>query len=141
VEQLVDSKSHHSNAHEIPSDRSWGLTIGSFLVLLAIYWKDQRWLSTAFGITGILLIMLAALIPKRLHQLNINWMRLGAWLSRFTNPVLLGLVYLMVVTPMSLLVKIFGKRFLKTQIETNAETYWVERSKKKIEAKSLERQF
>ena len=141
MEQIVDSKSHQAGSQQLPSDRSWGLTIGGVFVVAGIYWHQREWLSLVLVSLGLILVALAILFPRRLHRLNAMWMQLGVWLAKFTNPVLLGVVYLAVVTPMSLLLRLTGKRFLKTEIEPDVETYWINRQKKAIDAKSLERQF
>lgn len=141
MEQFIDSKSHQAGSHQLPSDRSWGLTIGGVFVGAGVYWHQRWWLSLVLVSLGLILAAFALVFPRRLHRLNAMWMQLGMWLAKFTNPVLLGAVYLVVVTPMSLLLRLFGKRFLKTQLEPDAQTYWINRQQKAIDAKSLERQF
>jgi saxitoxin biosynthesis operon SxtJ-like protein len=110
------------------SDRVFGLTIAGFLVLVGL-WPLARggaprpW---ALGV-AVVLLGLALLAPTTLGPLNRGWMRLGLLLQRVTNPVFLGFLFYLVVTPTGLLMRLLGKTPLRLRLDRAAPTYWIDR--------------
>jgi len=70
---------------------------------------------------------------KILTPLNKLWMRLGILLGAIVSPIVMGVVYFGVITPIGLIMKLFGKDVLNLNIDTNKNTYWT--LKKKIPSK------
>ena len=65
------------------------------------------WLGLATLFAG-----LACFYPKPLHRLNAGWARFGALLHRMVTPVLMGLIFFAVLTPIGLLMRWLGKDLL-----------------------------
>jgi Saxitoxin biosynthesis operon protein SxtJ len=64
-------------------------------------------------------------IPRILEPLRRQWMRLGGLLHVVVSPVLLGLFFYTVVTPVGLCLRLMSKDPLR--LKRGATTYWVER--------------
>ena len=69
--------------------------------------------------------------------MNLFWIKLGEILGRIIAPLVMGIIYFIVVTPIGLFMRfigkdIFGKKFLNTQ------SYWIKREKN---ISSMKRQF
>lgn len=120
------------------SNRAFGLVFG-FVFLLVALWPlfsagQVRWwslgLSAAFTI-------LAVIWPSALQSLNRLWMKLGILLSRIFNPIFLGIIFFGVVTPIGLLMRLFGKNTLDLTWDRKAKSYWIEREPPGPERKSL----
>ena len=66
--------------------------------------------------------------PKLLKPLNHSWIKLGEILGKIIAPLVMALVFFVVLTPTSLLVRIFGKDLLRLKF-SKKDTYWLKRSK------------
>jgi hypothetical protein len=124
-------------AHRVPAGltpaegRKFGLTLAiAFGVLAGISaWRGHGIapyvlgsLAAAFGLAGLL-------IPGRLGPVFRGWMRFGLLLSKVTTPILLGVVYFLVITPIGFLLRLLGKNPLRHRLGGEGEgSYWVRRS-------------
>ena len=80
------------------------------------------------GISGIFLV-LGILNSKILSPFNKAWIKLGEFLGTIIAPIVMALIYFVVLTPISLIVRIFGKDLLELKFLKKKETYWVKRKK------------
>jgi hypothetical protein len=69
----------------------------------------------------------ALLFPSVLHPLNRLWTRFGLLLHKFTNPIILGILFYLVFTPFGLVFRMVGKDLLRRRRDPNARSYWIER--------------
>ena len=76
---------------------------------------------------GVAFLTAALVKPAVLRPLNRLWTALGALLNRIVSPIVTGIVYLLVVTPMGLLIRWRGADLLKLNASPEAATYWIER--------------
>jgi hypothetical protein len=107
--------------------RKFAFTVGgAFLVLAAIvWWRQHPTLLKVFGGLGVTLGLLGLVVPGQLAPVQRAWMGLAHLISKVTTPIFMGVVYFVVITPISVLMSIFGKRPLR--VKTSA-SYWVERA-------------
>jgi hypothetical protein len=110
--------------------RSFGLTVGGVLVALAL-WFLFRGRYPAFragaGGAGLLLVLAGLAAPGALRPVHRAWMAAAFALGWVTSRVLLTAIFLGVVTPLALLARLVGKRFLDLGFDRGATTYWVRR--------------
>ena len=113
---------------KISSNKSFGVVFFIFFLIISIYplLKDGNFRTWSFIISLIFLI-LGLLNSKILSPLNKVWFKFGIMLGNFVSPIIMGLVFFLVVTPTSFLVKIFGKDLLSLK-KNNNKTYWVEKT-------------
>ena len=139
--------SHHEpgTAHqeiESSSDRSFGVTLGGALALLAAYWAwrgNDWWLyALAFALP---LLCLALARPGLLAPLNKAWTKLGLVIGAIVAPVVMGLIYFGVITPLAILARLVGKDFLRLESDASAPSYWLAREQREPSAESLRDQF
>ena len=113
------------------SDRAFGYTVGAILMIIGTAKAVFAGLATpvSFLLLGIgaVLLVLGFVAPKRLSMLNRVWLRIGALLAMVVNPIVLMLLFLLVVTPMALLMRLLGKRPLRLAPDPNAASYWIKR--------------
>lgn len=140
MDQLTENK-NSDTPEPLPSDRSWGLTLAVVCFVIAIWNHSHFKFSSIFGATGLILFAFALLSPTHLHPLNQKWMAFSHRLSRFTNPLLMGATFLLVITPLAVLARLLGKRFLQLEREPDRDTYWISRTNGQIEPESLKRLF
>lgn len=109
----------------MPSDRSFGLTIGVLLALIALLplWRGGQLVTWLLGVAAALVI-LAWVAPGLLAGPNRAWTLFGYYAGRVTNPLLLGAVYFLVMTPMSMALRLTGRDPLGLRFRGGAATYW-----------------
>ena len=99
---------------------------------------SPRW--WALGIAAVFLLA-ALVIPKTLAALNRAWMRFGLLLHKIVNPVIMGLVFFLTVTPTALIMRALGKDPLRRRLDKEATTYWIDRDPPGPDPDSMPRQF
>ena len=75
------------------------------------------------------------------HPLNRVWTQFGAALHKIVSPVVLGLLFFAVVTPLAMLMRLLGKDPLRRGFDSGASSYWLKRDQPTPDARSLRRQF
>ena len=78
--------------------------------------------------------------PKLLYPANKLWFLLGLLLGKIISPIVLGTMFFLMITPISLILRIFGRDELKLK-KTNTKSYWITRSNVLIESESFRNQF
>jgi hypothetical protein len=119
-------------AHGIPArltpaeGRKFAFTVGAaFLVLAGIlWWREVHTVARVLGGIGIVLGLLGVVIPGSLGPVYRAWMGLALLISKVTTPIFMGLVFFVSITPIALLMRLFGKRPMKV---APGPTYWHDR--------------
>lgn len=129
----------NSSGLSLEEGRRFGISLGSaFLAIGAfVLWRGHLWLAYIMAPVGLLLLASAVLAPGRLGPVSRTWMKLAEFISRFTTPIFLGIVYLFVITPTGLLVRAFGHNPIRKDPET--DSYWTRNDTEKWS--DLYRQF
>ena len=113
------------------SNRSFGLLF--FIVFLIIgLWplKNGDNLNLYFSIASLIFLILGLLNSKLLSPLNKIWIKFGEILGIIIAPIIMALVYFAILTPVSLVVRVFGKDLLGLKFMNKQQTYWINRKKK-----------
>ena len=124
---------------KIPSNRSFGFLF--FIVFLAIsLWPliSQEDLRLWALILSLIFLILGILNSKILTPLNKLWIKFGILLGNIVSPVVMGVVFFIVVTPIGLIMRLLGKDLLRVNKNESASTYWIDREKK---TDTMKRQF
>ena len=126
---------------EAREGRRFGLTVGTaFLVLGGIALWRGRVLPTQilWGLGG-LLILGAAFVPARLKPVERAWMAMALQISRVMTPIVMGIVYFLVLTPIALLVRsLRGNPLIH---RNDSAGYWFIKGKGQDEKSDMRRQF
>ena len=119
-----------SSKIKISSNRSFGLVFFVVFLIVALwplkYEEDIRLWSLALSL---IFFILGILNSKLLTPLNKLWFKFGILLGSIVSPLVMGIVYFFVVTPIGVLMRILGKDLLKTSKVKSASTYWIKRDK------------
>ena len=132
----------HSSTPVPGSDRVFGFFFAVLSGAIGGYalWSARPW-GWLFVGAAALLALAAATAPRVLNRANRAWFALGMLLARIVNPVVMGVLFFLVVTPMGLLMRAFGKRPLSLRFEPGAPTYWIERKPRGPSPESMRDQF
>ena len=124
------------------SDRGFGQVFAGFFAILAVIslWRGGTGWHYTLPIAAVFLV-LAYTIPRVLAPLNRLWMKFGLLLYKVMNPLVLGLLFFVTIMPIGLVMRAFGKDFLRMRLDPNAKTYWIERTPPGPPPQSMKNQF
>jgi hypothetical protein len=108
--------------------RKFGLTVGlAFLVLAAVlWWRGREIPMFALGGLGLALVAVGLVLPTQLGPVQRAWMGFAHLLSKVTTPVFMGMVFFVVLTPIGILMRLFGRNPIRHQAVN--QSYWAGRS-------------
>jgi len=111
------------------SNRSFGFVFAGFFALLTLLklwrgWSEWGWVFLGLGLAFAAAALLA---PAILAPLNRLWLKLGLLLHKVVTPIIMGLLFYGVVTPMGVMMRLLGKDLLRLKRDPAATTYWIER--------------
>jgi len=106
--------------------RKFGITMAiAFTVFGSIFWwRDNHLWQYLYGIGGFFLVF-GLILPKVLAPIEWAWMKAAHAMGIVMTYILLTLTYVIVITPIGLLMRIFGKDPLKRKFDPQTASYWV----------------
>jgi hypothetical protein len=127
---------------KMPSNKKFGWFFSITLAMIAIYcyWKKLNYFSAATAIITLLFLTITVLAPKFLTPLNRNWYLLGVILGKIISPIVLGVMFFVFITPISIFMRIFGRDELKIK-KSFVQSYWVDRLPPGPPSESFKNQF
>ena len=78
---------------------------------------------------AIIFLVLGLINSKILSPLNRTWIKFGEGLGRVIAPIVMAIVYFIILTPISLIVRIFGKDLISLKFKKDLNSYWIKRNK------------
>ena len=112
----------------LPSNRNFGFLFAGVFALLSAYagyhgadgFKVYGWL-----IAGTVVGLITVVAPELLTPFNKAWMKLGDLMGKVVSPLVLGIIFFMLITPVALVTRLFGRDELRLK-KTNASSYWID---------------
>ena len=132
----------HTDAVKLGSERSFGIVFAVVFAIVALWplMADggvRLWAAVVAG----LFLALALVAPGILKPLNLLWFKFGMVLHKIVNPLIMGLLFFVTVTPIALLMRALGKRPLALEADASLESYWIERDPPGPDPETMKRQF
>jgi len=126
----------------IGSNRAFGLVFFVVLAAIGLWPMAADATPRIWALVLAAMFLLAALLrPAILRHLNYIWFRFGLLLHRVVNPLILGLLFYLTITPIALVVRLLGKDPLRLVMDPKAKSYWIERQPPGPTGDSMQRQF
>ena len=110
---------------KVSSNKSFGIVFSIFFLLISIYPllnNDPIYYWSLF--LSFIFLVLGLMDSKILSPLNLLWFKFGILLGRIISPIVMGIIFFLVVTPISIILKMFGKDVLNLKFNNN-KTYWI----------------
>lgn len=130
-----------------PSDsfnRSFGFLAMGMFVAGAVTAQTRHaaigW-SVAAVIGALCMGALAVWAPRKLTPLSRVWMGLGMLMGRVVNPLVFGLMFFALITPVGWVMRLRGRDALKLRLDPSARSYWVDRQPPGPRPESFKNQF
>ena len=121
---------------KISSNRSFGIVFFIVFLLIALYplLKDND-LRIWSLIISFIFLALGLINSKILTPLNKLWFKFGLLLGRFVSPLIMGIIFFVVVTPIGIIMRLLKKDLLNLKYNKK-ETYWIDKSGPKSKMKN-----
>ena len=121
------------------SNRSFGLVFFVVFLILGLWpIKSGGDINIFLILISLIFLFLAIIKSKFLTPLNKLWFKFGMKLGALIAPIVMGVVFFLVVTPIGIIMKITGRDLINKKINKNIKTYWLNRKKA---VGSMKRQF
>ena len=121
---------------KISSNRSFGIVFFIVFLLIALYPLSYSGeIRVWSAIISLILLFLGLLNSKILTPLNKLWFKFGIFLSKMISPLIMGIIFFLVVTPIGLIMRILGKDVLNLKYNKN-QSYWIEKKGPKSKMKN-----
>ena len=113
--------------NKLPTNRNFGIVFSIVFLIIAIYplinSGDIRIWSF---IVSIFFLILGIFNSNLLSPLNKLWMKFGILLGNVISPIVMGIIYFLVVTPIGILLRLFRKDVLRLK-NNDSNTYWIKK--------------
>ena len=121
---------------KISSNRSFGIVFFIVFLLIALYpllkGNDLRIWSL---LISFIFLILGLINSKILTPLNRLWFKFGLLLGKFISPLVMGIIFFVVVTPIGIIMRLLKKDLLNLKYNKK-ETYWIDKSGPKSKMKN-----
>jgi hypothetical protein len=109
------------NTTVMPSDRKFGWTFAAvFLLIGAVY---HPWMIALAGLIAVVTLTRAEWLAPAKHA----WMKLGDLLGKIVSPIVMGVIYFGIFTPVGIVMRLAGRDALSLRLDKSLPTYWVRR--------------
>ena len=110
---------------KVSSNKSFGIVFSIFFLLISVYLllnNNPIYYWSLF--VSFIFLVLGLMNSKILSPLNLLWFKFGILLGKIVSPIVMGIIFFLVVTPISIILKMFGKDVLNLKFNNN-KTYWI----------------
>ena len=121
---------------KISSNRSFGIVFFIVFLIIALYPLTYNGeIRVWSAITSLIFLLLGLINSKILSPLNKLWFKFGIFLGKIISPLIMGIIFFIVVTPIGLIMRLFGKDVLNLKYNKN-HSYWIEKNGPKSKMKN-----
>ena len=112
----------------LPSNKSFGLVFFIVFLIISLYpLINGQSIRLWSLIISLIFLVLGLLNSKFLAPLNKVWFKFGLILGKIISPIVMGIIFFLVVTPIGLIMRILGKDLLNLKYNKN-KSYWIEKT-------------
>ena len=127
---------------KVSSNRSFGMVFTLVFLVVGIWQiSAEKSLGWYFFASAILFFIATITFSSLLGPFNRAWFKFGLLLGRVFNPIVLGFVFFLVVTPMGIARRLLGKDSLHLKLKPNLKSYWIDRNPSGPKLGSMKKQF
>ena len=121
---------------KIGTNRSFGIVFCVVFLIISLWpLKSGNELNLFLLLISVIFLLLGLTNSKLLSPLNTIWFKFGLFLGKIVSPVVMGIIFFFVVTPIALILKIFRKDVLNLK-KNNKNSYWIEKTGPKSKMKN-----
>ena len=126
---------------KLPSNHKFGFFFSTIFLLASLYsyYIDSEIMVYILGTLCGMFLVITIINAKILLPLNKLWMKFGILLGMIVNPIIMGIIFFGIFTPIATLMRLFGRDELHLRLKKK-KTYWISR-KDTEENNSFKNQF
>jgi hypothetical protein len=126
----------------LPSNKKFGsfFTVIFLLVGMYSFYLDISFIAYLSLSISACFLIISLTKSKLLYPLNKAWMSLGFLLGKIINPIIMGLIFFGIFTPISLFFKVFGRDELALKLKKK-KSYWKDKQLELSQSHSFNNQF
>ncbi|SVD24112.1 uncharacterized protein METZ01_LOCUS376966 [marine metagenome] len=126
----------------LPSNKKFGLFFSTIFFLIGGYafYNNQIIVAVIFLVVSCALLLISFVAADYLIKLNILWFKLGILISRVVSPIVLGLIFFVLISPIAILTRMFGRDILQLKKKV-VSSYWIKREPRGPLPESFKKQF
>ncbi|WP_440680412.1 SxtJ family membrane protein [Candidatus Pelagibacter sp. HIMB1623] len=121
---------------KINSNKNFGLVFFIFFLIIAIYPLlnngDVRYWSL---VLSLIFLILGIINSKLLTPLNKLWFKFGIFLGKIVSPLIMGVIFFIIVTPIAIIMRVLRKDLLGLKFD-NSNSYWIKKNETKSTMKN-----
>nr|VFK79555.1 MAG: hypothetical protein BECKSD772D_GA0070982_105412 [Candidatus Kentron sp. SD] len=127
---------------ELPSNRKFGFFFTAIFLIIGLYFLSGESASFSYVLfcVAALFSLVTLVRAELLLPLNKLWLRLGLLLGMIVSPIVLGVIFFGLFTPISLLMKLFGRDELRLKLEARG-SHWKSKEMTSSPSESFKHQF
>lgn len=111
---------------KVGSNKQFGYVFAALFFILSVSsYPIRSKIRILLIVASILTVAVTLLNPQLLTKPNRLWAHFGQILNKIISPVILGVLFFIIFTPMSLILKICRKDILDLKIDKSKNTYWL----------------
>ena len=121
---------------KISSNRSFGIVFFIVFLVIALYpLAHSEEIKVWSAIISLIFLVLGLFNSKILNPLNKLWFKFGIFLGKIISPLIMGIIFFLVVTPIGLIMRLLNKDLLNLRFNNNG-SYWIEKTEPKSKMKN-----
>jgi hypothetical protein len=121
---------------KIGSNRSFGIVFFIVFLLISIYpLINNESIRIWSLVVSLLFLVLSIINSNLLLPLNKLWFKFGIFLGKIISPIIMGIIFFLVVTPIGLIMRLIGKDVLNLKYN-DYRSYWIEKTGPKSKMKN-----
>ena len=113
---------------KLPSNRNFGLVFFVFFLIIGLWpllgTNEIRYWSIFFSI---IFFLLGITNSKLLNPLNKIWFNFGILLGKMISPLIMVIIFFLIITPIGVIMRVFGKDILNLKYNKKNKSYWIEK--------------
>ena len=122
---------------KLPSNKNFGIVFFIVFLIISIYpllngYEIRLW--SLF--LSVIILILGLANSKFLTPFNKLWFKFGIFLGKLISPLVMGLIFFVVVTPIAVLMRILKKDLLNLNFNGKIDTYWIDKTGPKSKMKN-----
>jgi len=113
---------------KLPSNRKFGFFFSTIFLLASLYsyYIDSEFMVYILGLLCGILLITTITNPKVLLPLNKLWMKFGILLGMIVSPILMGIIFFGIFTPIAMIMRLLGCDELRLRFKKK-KTHWINR--------------
>ena len=121
---------------KVGSNKNFGIVFFLVFLLISLYpLINNESIRIWSLIVSLIFLVLGILNSNLLSPLNKLWFKFGILLGKIISPLIMGIIFFVVVTPIGLIMRLLGKDLLNLQYR-DYQSYWIEKTGPKSKMKN-----